>query len=877
MNVNINADIRNENILHDRFDKSSRKTTVHYLIDECAQQYPDKTAIKFHGRELTYKNLNESANKLAKLLIDSNVKIGDIVGLAVDRSLEMVISLLAILKSGAAYLPLDPEYPKERIEFMLKDSSVKILLTSKKYQAHFRSIATEVLIEDTREKLDGYDIKEPEIEVNGDDLAYVLYTSGSTGKPKGVMIKHYNLVNFLLSMQKEPGINVNDKILAITTISFDIAALELYLPLICGAQIMLTDAETAKDGRLLLDIIKREHISIMQATPYTWRMILEAGWDKFLPVKIICGGEALHKDLVNKLIWRCSALWNQYGPTETTIYSTQKLIKSADDITIGKPIDNTQVYILDECLTNMADGVIGEIFIAGDGVAKGYLNNPELTAERFIDDPFSGRPNDKMYRTGDLGRFNEGGEIQCLGRIDQQVKVRGYRIEPEEIEYTLLKQANIKEAVVIVRDDIPGEPRLVAYLVLAAAENGGGRLQKHSVQQALMDTLPEYMVPDDFVLMSSIPITPNGKIDRKSLPKPEINLIDRSSEYLAPRSDVERLVTRIWEELMGLEKISIVDNFFALGGRSLIAIQIMARIEHVTGKRLPLATLFKHSTIEKLSVILNIDDDLMRWDSLVAIKPGGSKTPMYIIHGEGLNVLYFNTLAINMDKEQPVYGLQAKGLEGDEPLDVMEEIATNYVNEIIAQNPSGPYLLAGYSFGGYIAIEMRKQMVAKGKEVKLIIFDTDAEKSKYKNWLYLLPRKIKKYLPKLISFLKSVVHHPITVLKSEFKNLSQKIFFKPYSKSDSKKFYQQMKKIKDKLRVALHNYSIEPFDDKVYLYKAKICTHYVDDVEFLGWNKYAKKGVEIYEIPGDHLSMLIPPNVEEFALILQRGIDQYSL
>ena len=341
------ADISNINSLNDTLADYPKEKALHYFIDECAKKYPDKVAIKFHGRNITYKSLCESANKLAKFLLDHDIKTGDIVALALDRSPEMVISLLAILKSGAAYVPLDPDYPKDRIEFMLEDSSAKILLTSKKYHQHFQSNATEILMEDAWGKFDNYTTEEPKAEVKGDDLAYVLYTSGSTGKPKGVKISHGNLVNFLLSMQKEPGMSADDKILAVTTISFDIAGLELYLPLISGAQLILTNSETAKDGRLLLDLVKDENVSFMQATPYTWRMLLEAGWNKFLPLKVICGGEALPKDLVNKLIWRCSALWNQYGPTETTVYSTQKLIKNADDINIGKPIDNTQIYILD--------------------------------------------------------------------------------------------------------------------------------------------------------------------------------------------------------------------------------------------------------------------------------------------------------------------------------------------------------------------------------------------------------------------------------------------------------------------------------------------------------------------------------------------------
>jgi len=877
--------ISNKNNWNDTFSDYPKDKALPYFINECAKQYPDKIAIKFHGRSLTYKDLYESSNKLARLLIDNHIQTGDIVALALDRSPEMVISLLAILKSGAAYVPLDPDYPKDRIEFMLEDSSAKVLLTSKKYHQHFQSNATEILIEDAFEKLAAYTAEEPQTEINGDDLAYVLYTSGSTGKPKGVQIRHYNLVNFLLSMQKEPGMSADDKILAVTTISFDIAGLELYLPLISGAQLILTNSETAKDGHLLLDLVKDENISFMQATPYTWRIMLEAGWENFLPLKILCGGEALPKDLVNKLTSRSSALWNMYGPTETTIWSTLKHIEKNEDITIGKPIANTQVYILDDGLNNLTDGTVGEIFIAGDGVAKGYLNRPELTAERFIDDPFSNKTGDKMYRTGDLGKFTPNGDIQCLGRIDHQVKVRGYRIELEEIEHGLLTQANIKEAVVIAREDVPGDPRLVAYVVLASgAEANDLKSQTYGWHKALMAILPEYMVPDDFVLMASIPITPNGKTDRKSLPKPDYTLINRNGEYVAPRTDVEKQVAEIWEELMSLEKISIFDNFFTLGGRSLVAVQIMARIEKVTGKRLPLATLFEHSTIEQLSLRLNVDAKSITWESLVPIKPKGSKMPLYIVHGAGLNVLLFNALAMNMDEDQPVYGLQAKGLNGiDEPLDVMEDIAANYIAEIVAQNPTGPYALAGYSLGGTIAYEMAHQLIAMGKEVKVLaVFDTYAKQSDIYDpvfkrifnriWLFIM-----KFLYSFVLFAqdpKRTIEYKGLAIKRRVIRLFWRIFKGKEEKHEG--FFAYDNEIDEASAKAKRNYYQKPLNITVDLFRAKKRTFYMADFDYLGWREFALKGVNVHDIPGEHNTIFAPPNDEQFAIVLQQCLDRVS-
>jgi len=875
--------VQNENTWNDTLAEYPKDKALPHFLNECAKQYANNIAIKFEERVLTYKYLYESSNKLAKILIDNGIKTGDIVGMALDRSPEMIISLIAILKSGAAYVPLDPEYPKDRIEFMLEDSSAKILLTSKKYQNHFESVATELLIEDALANFNSYTADEPKVASKGDDMAYILYTSGSTGKPKGVQIKHFNLVNMLLSNQKLPGMVAIDKVLAVTTISFDIAGLDIFLPLISGAELIIANPESVKDGRLLLDIVREDRVTFMQATPYTWRMMLEAGWDERLPLTIVCGGEAMPKDLCAKLIPRCKALWNQYGPTETAVYSTQKHLTTEEDITIGRPLDNTQIYIVDEAMNNLTDGSIGEIFIGGDGVSIGYLNRPGLTAEKFVDNIFSGKPGDKMYRSGDLGRYKENGEIQCLGRIDHQVKVRGYRIELEEIEYALLKEDTIKEAVVIAREDMPGDVRLVGYVVLAPDAVNDLKSHIDGWQQGLLAVLPEYMVPEDFVIMTAIPITPNGKIDRKALPKPNYGALNREGEYIAPRTDMEKQVAAIWEECMGIEKISVYDNFFKLGGKSLVAVQIMARIEKATGKRLPLATLFEHSTIEQLSIRVSADDASAGWESLVPIKPNGSKMPLYIVHGAGLNVLLFNALAMNMDAEQPVYGLQAKGLNGiDEPLDVMEEIAANYIAEILNQNPTGPYALAGYSLGGTIAFEMAHQLKAMGKEVKMLaVFDTYAEQTD------IFDPIVKKTFNRARFFVMQLLHSLVLLAEDpkrtiEYKTLILKrkvirLFWK-ISKGEEKRegFFAYDNEIDESSAKAKRNYILKPLDIVVDLFRARKRTFYMDDFKYLGWTKFAKNGVNVHDIPGEHNTIFAPPNDQEFAVVLQQCLDRVA-
>jgi thioesterase domain-containing protein/acyl carrier protein len=709
----------------------------------------------------------------------------------------------------------------------------------------------------------------------------VLYTSGSTGKPKGVQIAHHSLVNLMYSLQKAPGITSADKMLAVATISFDIAGVDIYLPLSAGAEIILADSITAKDGRALLDIIRGQNVTILQATPYTWRMMLEVGWEEHLPIKVFCGGEAMAKDLAERLIPRSNEVWNMYGPTETTIYSIIKHVTDANDITIGWPVDNTQVYILDEEKNNLTNGEIGEIYIGGAGMAWGYLNRPELTAERFIDNPFT--PGEKIYRTGDLAKLKPDGDIVYLGRIDHQVKVRGYRIELGEIEHNLGKQTGIKQAVVIAREDTPGIPRLVAYVVLESGQTGiAEKSTLDTWDKALLEVLPEYMMPDDYVLMDIIPSTPNGKIDRKAMPKPDYSHINRSGEYVAPRTSNEKLVADIWEELMGLNEISIFDNFFQLGGRSLVAVKIMARLEQETGKRLPLATLFEYSTVEKLAARLEIDAEAITWESLVPIKPKGSKMPLYIVHGAGLNVLLFNALAMNMDEEQPVYGLQAKGLNGiDEPLDVMEEIAANYVDEIINHDPVGPYAVAGYSLGGLIAYEMAKQMLAMGKDVKMLaMFDTYADQTQiYDSWL-------KKKLTNGWFFVKQLAFTPVLLVQDpkrtiEYKSREvgrriQKIYKNIFPDKVKKKegFSAYTDDIHEKSLAAQRNYLLTPVNIAIELFRAKKHTFYMDDFKFLGWKPFALKGVNVHDIPGEHNTIFAPPNDKQFAKVLQECLDK---
>ncbi|WP_186741644.1 non-ribosomal peptide synthetase/type I polyketide synthase [Spirosoma utsteinense] len=1255
-----------------------REVALPQLIAQTATLYPAKTAVTCNGQQLSYQALDEGANQLAHYLVQRGIRVGDLIGVALDRSPDMLMTLLAIMKAGAAYIPLDPAYPQDRIQFMLADSAAKLLITSEEHSRRLASATAQVLLENGLAESAQCPKTKPDVSVSGDDLAYVLYTSGSTGKPKGVLVTHRNIVNLLWSMYAEPGIGPDDVLLAVTTISFDIAGLELYLPLITGATVALADAETAKDGRALVEIVREQPITLMQATPATYKMMLDADWQPPATpggsaLNILCCGEPMSKDLAQKLIPRCRTLWNMYGPTETTIYSTGKQILASDPIiTIGRPIHNTQVYILDPSLRPVAEGIEGEIYLAGDGVAQGYLNRPELTVQRFVENPFGESGTGKMYRTGDLGKFLANGEILCLGRIDNQIKLRGYRIELGEIENTLNTFNGVKEAVVVAREDHPGDQRLVAYLVPESivdsdevlswhdqwdriyrtgegitaqvsgrdtfkveveewegqalkriralnpkrimevgcgvgpllfalapdvdqyigtdyAESAINTVQQkmavqperwqhvtvatapasdfslvkepldmvlmHSVAQYFPDvdyllrvikeattvvakggcifigdmqtkstlkmlhiadqitrsapdttlrkfkqvidrrifledemmadtaffyrlpelipaikgvdvqlregkysneatkyhydvwlyigespqivnvdrtilwtqdyaisvlerelranlhqvtelkgvanqrtasdyaqfqaveslnenlsltdmkqriqvvaegidpdvfrkvgetlgfktyvrwandgtdrlfdvvfipshlknvipappafpkldcgsatdyvrnpfkadqvtspeqikewkrqaktSLPDYMVPTQFVVLAKLPLTPNGKIDRKALPAPDLGKSVREDEYVGPRNDLEKLVMAVWTDLLKLEKISVFENFFELGGHSLIALHVMIRLEKETGKRLPLAALLEHPTIEKLALLLQVDADSVNWDSLVPIRPKGSKIPLYIVHGAGLNVLLFNALTVHLDPEQPIFGLQAKGLNGlDEPLTSIEDIAAHYIDAITRQNPSGPYALAGYSSGGIIAYEMSRQLLDRGKEVKLLaLFDTHVDQSNYFDpWLFKqwnnLVYGIKRYLYTFvllkkdfrgtISYKKESIKRRVTSFQNKLKH--REAYFKV--------LYGNNYKVYEANHVAARMYRFSPQEITIDLFRAKQRMYYWKDFEFLGWKPLALKGINIHEVPGDHANLFSPPNDKEVARVLQKVLNE---
>ena len=692
------------------------------LIAEQAARTPAAEAVVAGEDRLSYCALETQANQLAQYLRRHGVQPGARVGVCLDRSASLVVALLGILKAGAAYLPLDPIYPADRIAYVLADAEASLLLTQQSLLPVLGTVPSPVICLDRdREQIAREATTPPAHSVGPEELAYVIYTSGSTGKPKGVQIEHRALTNFLLSMQQEPGMRAHDRLMAVTTLAFDIAALELFLPLISGACVILVPGSTAADGHALLQLLEQQAVTMMQATPATWRLLLEAGWAGRPTLTILCGGEPLPQELAQQLLPRCAALWNMYGPTETTIWSTCGRIRHAEAISIGRPIANTQLYILDEQQQPVPVGVPGELYIGGAGVARGYVKRPELTAERFIAHPW--QPGARLYRTGDLARYRPDGTVDCLGRLDHQVKLRGYRIELGEIEYVLGSHPAVKQCVVMAREDRPGDKRLVAYCELHKEQG----LTTAEMRSFLKKELPDYMVPTAFVIMDSYPLTPNGKIDRRALPPPSEGVsADGHREFVPPHDLLEQALANTWSKVLDKKQVGLEDDFFDSGGNSLTAMSMLLEVQKLTGKMLPLATLFQASTIKALAAILREQGWTPSWSCLVPIRPGGSRKPLFMIHAAEGNVLLYRLLAKYLAPDWPVYGLQAQGLSGsDDHLTTVQTMASRYVKEMLEVQADGPFFLGGYCLGGSIALEVAQQLRRLGHEVSAVfLLDT---------------------------------------------------------------------------------------------------------------------------------------------------------
>lgn len=873
---------------------------IHQLFEAQVERTPNAVAVVFEELSLTYEQLNSQANQLARHLQSLGVKPEVLVGISVERSPEMVVGMLGILKAGGAYVPLDPAYPKERLFYMLQDAGVSVLLTQEKLLSRFSALSIPVVcLDNCWQDLSQLSTANLASGVNPHSLAYLIYTSGSTGKPKGVMIQHQSLVNFIQGVLAEYGTNPSDRVLQFTSISFDVAAEEIYSCLSCGATLVLRTDEMLTSLTTFIQKCRDWQVTVLYpptaywhqlvnelensnlVLPDSWR-IVTIGGEPALPQKI-----RVWQEIVGDKI----QLINSYGPTETTIEATLYKVPglaSADkywpEVPIGRPLANTQLYILDCDRQLVPIGVPGELHIGGKGLARGYLNRPELTAEKFIPHPFC--PGERLYKTGDLACYLPDGSVNFLGRLDEQVKIRGYRVELGEIEQVLAQHSGVREAIVIVREDVPGDKRLVAYLVPDREE-----FSTKELRQYLLQKLPEYMVPTAFVVLEAMPLTPTGKVNRRILPVPSSDRQSLSEGFVAARDSLELQLTQIWLEVLNLQTVGVRDNFFELGGNSLIALRLMSEIQQQFGKNLPLATLFQSSTIEQQADLISQNND-SPWSPLVTIQPKGTKPAIFCVPGIGGNVIYFYDLASQLDSDRPFYALQALGLDGEsQPHQRIEDMAACYIKALQAVQPLGPYILAGHSFGSWVAFEMAKQLQEKGHEIALLaVIDfwapmTDNNSSSI-NWddAKLLTR-IGKQIKHLsgtnleISFEKLVDLEPEEKL-NYFKKQLQKVNLLP-QKAGTLPIKGMLQVYKSCLQVSYFPEKVNPTSISVF----RAIEGFPDWAEIKepfalkenvswGWENFSLSSVDIHWVPGDHYTLLSKPHVQVLAEKLKACLDK---
>ena len=836
----------------------SRVACMHRLFESQAKARPGSTAVSFKSQQITYGELNRRSNQLAHYLRAQGVARESLVGIYVERSIEMIIGLLGILKAGGAYVPLDPAYPRDRVLAIARDAKVDVLLTEAALLGDLSLPGVVTVCHDRdKDSISQESVENPDLDVTGDNLAYVIYTSGSTGKPKGVQINHGSVLHLFEATRPLLHFDERDVWTVFHSYAFDLSVWEIWGCLLYGGRLVVVPREVIKAPGDFYALLSRERVTVLNQTPSALRQFIYARqrMDKVGTANtslrvVVCGGEALPAEIARDMLaWRIP-LWNFYGPTEATVWTTAMEVEAVDCekgfIPIGRPLAGVEMHVLDENSESVNVGASGELHIGGVCLARGYLNQPELNKARFIRNPLSEDPRARLYKTGDWVRRRADGVIEFIGRMDNQVKINGFRVELGEIESALSEHPGVQQAVVMLRENGERSYRLVAYLVGSQAS-----LSSLEMRNFLVEKLPDYMLPSTFVWLDSMPLSANGKIDRKALPPPDPARPRMESPLVSPSSLLQLQLTHIWEKLLGVQPIGIHDNFFSLGGHSLLAVRLFVEIQKTCGKNLPLATLVHSPTIAQLATILQEEGWSPPWSSLIAIQKQGARPPFFCVHAAGGNVLNYFDLAHALGPDRPFYALQAQGLDGHrEPYRRVEEMAAHYLKEVRALQPEGPYFLGGLSFGGIVAFEMAQQVRAEGQVVALLVLlDATAGPDHLKPLIMKIPGRLRVLMRLRPRAALSYVGEQIRAackraLPNQVTPLDAGI---PWALRD-------IRRINDE---AHRKYSPRPYPDPAILFRARE-SPWSDD---LGWRKLVTGSLEICEVPGGHSNFINEPHV----------------
>jgi len=852
------------------------RSFFHERFAEQAARTPEAPAVSSGAETLTYAELESAANRLANHLRRRGVGPETRVAVCLERGVELVVALLGVLKAGGAYVPLDPAYPSGRLAFMLADSGAPLLLTRLPLLGRLPAQAVEtVRLDADGERIAAESAQAPDAGVLPENLAYVIYTSGSTGRPKGVLVPHRGLASVARAQACELGVGAGDRLLQFASPGFDASVSEMTLALASGGTLVPGTREELAPGPDLLRFLREAEVTAAILPPAA----LAAMTPEDLPAlrTLATAGEACPAEVVNR--WAPGRrFFNLYGPTEATICSTTAAcVPGVGRPPIGRPVADSTAYVLDAYGEPVPVGVPGELYVGGVGVARGYLGRPELTAERFVPDPF-GEAGARLYRTGDRARWLASGELDFLGRVDAQVKVRGFRIEPGEVESELRGQAGVADAVVVVREDVPGDRRIVAYVM---PREGAGP-SPVELRGRLAERLPEHMVPGHFVTLERIPLTPNGKLDRRALPRPEVGGSGRAEARLAPRDDLEATLVRAFEEVLGAAGVGVRDSFFELGGHSLLAVQLMSSLYEATGVRLPVALLFRAPTVERLAGEIRGGGG-GEVPVLVPLRAKGSRPPLVLVHPGGGNLMAYTALVGQLGEEQPVWGVRSRGTEKEEiPNRTVEEMARDYLAEIRGKWPTGPYRLGGWSMGGVIAFEMARQLEAAGEAVETLVL-IDSQVPSLHGPDRPLPGD-ESVLVRLFARDVGLGDDPLPPPDPETPDGGEVAYLRRLLRAGqaagrlSGSFdVELLERLYGIFRInleALHEYRPESYGGSVTLLRAGEGSR--DERSFgkdaTAWERVVRGGVEVRTVPGTHHTMVREPGVEPLARELERAL-----